>query len=58
MWGIIFTILWIMSIFVWLSFLIKTIIDLKNDRDYWNHLIGLNISLVFMLIFNLVLHLC
>ena len=48
-------ILWGISLLFWLIYMIKTVIELKRDGDYMNYTLKMNISLCFMILFNILM---
>ena len=53
---VVFFTLWFISFIVWLIYVIRTIIEIKKNRDYLRYCINMNIALIVMLIFNVLLH--
>lgn len=53
---IVFFALWFISFIVWLIYAIRTIIEIKKDRDYLRYCIKMNIALIVMVLFNMLLH--
>ena len=53
---VVFFTLWFISFIVWLIYVIRTIIEIKKNRDYLTYCIKMNIVLIVMLIFNGLLH--
>ena len=53
---VVFFILWLISFIVWLIYAIRTIIEIKKDRDYLRYCIKMNIALIVMVLFNMLLH--
>ena len=53
---IIFTILWLISLLIWNIYAIRTIIEIKKDRDYLRYCIKMIIALIVMVLFNMLLH--
>lgn len=51
--GILFFILWGLSVIIWIIYTIKTIKEMIKNGDYIGYLLKMNIALVFMLLFNL-----
>ena len=49
---VVFFTLWFISFIVWLIYAIRTIIEIKKNRDYLRYCIKMNIALIVMLIFN------
>ena len=52
----VFFTLWFISFIVWLIYAIRTIIEIKKDRDYLRYCIKMNIALIVMVLFNMLLH--
>lgn len=53
---VVFFTLWFISFVVWLIYAIRTIIEIKKDRDYLRYCIKMNITLIVMVLFNMLLH--
>lgn len=53
---VVFFTLWFISSIVWLIYAIRTIIEIKKDRDYLRYCIKMNIALIVMVLFNMLLH--
>ena len=53
---VVFFTLWFISFIVWLIYVIRTIIEIKKNRDYLRYCINMNIALIVMLMFNVLLH--
>lgn len=53
---VVFFTLWFISFVVWLIYAIRTIIEIKKDRDYLRYCIKMNIALIVMVLFNILLH--
>ena len=51
-----FFILWFISFIVWCIYAIRTIIEIKKDRDYLRYCIKMNIAFIVMVLFNMLLH--
>ncbi len=53
---VVFFTLWFLSFIVWCIYAIRTVIEIKKDRDYLRYCLKMNIALIVMLIFNMLVH--
>ena len=49
-------ILWFISFIVWCIYAIRTVIEIKKNRDYLLYCLKMNIALIVMVIFNMLIH--
>lgn len=52
---IIFTILWLISLLIWNIYAIKTIIEIRNNGNYIEYCLKMNMALALMIFFNVLM---